>query len=121
MRAPPGLFATGLMTIGCWVRGGSSCTVVGVHITVHLELSFQRTRSLTRLCSRDRVHAIVFNKTTLSTRDVSFTIHVTSMRVGAGGGTTADSYSTDVCIRSEAMFVPTTTSEPPNIAYLTRS
>ena len=31
MRAPPGLFATGLMTIGCWVRGGSSCTVVGVH------------------------------------------------------------------------------------------
>ena len=85
------------------------------------ELSFQRTRSLTRLCSRDRVHAIMFNKTSLSTRNVSFTIHVTSMRVGAGGGTTADSYSTDVCIRSEAMFVPTTTSEPPNIAYLTRS
>ena len=73
------------------------------------------------IARHDRAHAIVFNKTALSTRNVSFTIHVTSMRVGAGGGTTADSYSTDVCIRSEAMFVPTTTSEPPNIAYLTRS
>ena len=40
MRAPPGLFATGLMTIGCWVRGARRVrTVVAVHARLLVELN----------------------------------------------------------------------------------